>query len=305
MHFRTGILTLVAVACVGTVRGQNQTTAQGTKPSAKELFLNPRQMPYFAQDEATPSAKPKAHRRHKSSPKPPATENASQDQSQPGQAVTAPAVPIIPASYSRVALALRYTLQETDKAGDPIRDVLPDTEFHSDDHIRLTLEVNDTGYLYVVHQGTSGKWQVLYPSPEIANHDNRVVRGQVYTVPPPGNVFTFSGKPGVEKLFVIFSRQRVDEIDNLIFSLQGGHEKEQPTGAPAPSAPAKESSPTLMAGLIDNDQIASMRQIYSRDLIIEKASQEQGEQQDKSVYVANPKGSADSRVVADISLIHK
>ena len=48
-----------------------------------------------------------------------------------------------------------------------------------------------------------------------------------------------------------------------------------------------------------------MRDVYARDLIIEKGDAEPGDQQDKSVYVVNPRGSADSRVVADIQLIHK
>ena len=47
---------------------------------------------------------------------------------------------------------------------------------------------------------------------------------------------------------------------------------------------------------------------YSRDLIIEKLDEEHpepGKQGDKSVYVVNPKGGGDSRVVADIRLVHE
>jgi hypothetical protein len=61
-----------------------------------------------------------------------------------------------------------------------------------------------------------------------------------------------------------------------------------------------------MAGArpIDDSQIKALRAMYSRDLIIDQ--EEKGShQQDHSVYVGNPKGSPDSRVVADIPLTHK
>jgi hypothetical protein len=333
MH--TGFLTLAAAAFVWPACGQDQTKVLNERPSAKEMFLNPRQMAYGAQDEAPPTAKPKLKPSAKpavkpSKPKPadvattegltsarPAdvatTESAPP--AQPAEAAPAESAPpaqpaeqrpvrIIRASYSGVPLGVRYTLRK--KARDGTTDVPADTEFHSGDRIQLNVEVNDTGYLYIISQGTSGTWTAMFPSPEIENGDNRVQRGQVYTV-PPGHVFTFSGKPGVERLFVIFSRQPVDEIDSLIYSLKGG--RRTPTAAPAGERPAAEA---LMADArLDDSRIAALRAAYSRDLIIEKGDEEPGnqpqgsQQQDKSVYVVNPKGSADSRVVADIPLIHK
>jgi hypothetical protein len=65
---------------------------------------------------------------------------------------------------------------------------------------------------------------------------------------------------------------------------------------------------------IQDTEIARMRAAYSRDLIIEKGDQEDdkpaaqsqgGSHQDKSVYVVNPNGSVETRVVADITLKHE
>jgi len=285
MALRTGFLIFMAAACIGPAQGQDQPQAATEKPSAKDLFLHPRQMPYGVQDETPAPAKPKSSVKPKPQPKP--TETASV------------AVPVVQASYSE--LALRYTLRKRD--GDRSTDVAADSEFHSGDRIQLSVEVNDTGYLYIINQGTSGAWKAMFPSPEIENGVNQVQRGPVYTMPPGRHVFTFNDTPGVERLFVIFSRQPVQEIDSLIYSLQGGQQAPAADhGKGRPVAPVL----TATAKPIDDSRIAQMRAAYSRDLIVEDLGHEQsGPQQDKSVYVANPKGSPDSRVVADIPLTHK
>jgi hypothetical protein len=301
MH--TGFLIFMAAACIGPARGQDQSTggqpkAATGKPSAKEMFLT-RQIPYVDPDE-TPNPKPKAKSakaKQKSNPaQPPAV-----DQAQSGQPAQG-TVPIVPASYSGVPLGLRYTVQKTD--GERNTDVPADTEFHSGDHIQLNLEVNDTGFLYVIAKGSTEKWRALLPSSEIENGDNSVQRGHVYTVPPGKSVITFDDTTGKEHLFVILSRQRVQEIDSLIFSLKGG--RQAPAADTGGERPAAETL-TASARPIEDSQIAKMRAAYTRDLIIEDLGHQQtGEpQQDKSVYVVNPKGSADSRVVADILLNHE
>ena len=291
MTIRTGFLMFLAAAFTLPVQGQDQPIQDQPKqvtpqPRAKELFLHPRQMAYGAQDETPTPAKP----RPKPKPKP------TTDQAKSEQAAAQPKVNIIQAGYT--PLALRYTVQKRDNG--ETTDIPAYTEFHSGDHIQLGVEVNDTGYLYIIHKGTSGTWKAMFPSPEIADGDNRVQSGHVYTVPPE-HVFTFSGDPGVERLFVIFSRQPVQEIDSLIYSLKGV--RQTPAAEPGREQPAPD---TLMAGArpIDDSQIKALRAMYSRDLIIDQ--EEKGShQQDHSVYVGNPKGSPDSRVVADIPLTHK
>ncbi|MCX6626717.1 MAG: DUF4384 domain-containing protein [Candidatus Solibacter sp.] len=51
---------------------------------------------------------------------------------------------------------------------------------------------------------------------------------------------------------------------------------------------------------------ARMRAVYARDLIIEKVDPNTpGDKKETAVYVVNPSGSADSRVVADLHLVHQ
>ncbi len=302
---RTGFPILMAAACIWCAQGQDQpkpgqANEVNGKPSAKDMFLT-RQIPYVDPDEKPVPDKTKkttGGTNVKPKPKPKPAPLTGTDQAQSGQPSQNTAT-LIPASYSNVPLGLRYTVQRTD--GDTTTDQAADTHFHSKEHIRLRLETNDTGYLYVVSKGTSGKWTVLFPSPEISHGNNTVQRGHAFTLPPGMNAITFTDPPGEEHLFVILSRQPVQEIDSLIFSLKGA--QQTPAKNTRPEQPADRVL-TASAGL-DDSQIERLRAAYTRDLIIEDLGQEKGGQEtDKSVYVVNPKGSADARVVADILLIH-
>ncbi|MCC6859269.1 MAG: DUF4384 domain-containing protein, partial [Bryobacterales bacterium] len=176
--------------------------------------------------------------------------------------------------------------------------------FHSGDRIRLRVEVNDQGYLYVVHRGSSGVWKPLFPSSEIEAGDNRVDAAVSYDI-PPGYVFTFDEQPGEEKLFVVFARQPVTDLEKLIYEVGRG----RPGEPPAPKAGA-EPKVLLAENRIEiGDQVVSeLRNAYARDLIIEKVDETTkapGYAKETAVYAVAPQGAADSRVVVDLSLIHR
>lgn len=289
---------ILTAAIVPALLGQEQDAANGEKLTARQMFYG------AEQNTPAPQAKPKAVSRP--APPKPKVSSGNSSSSTPGTSAapitTTPeerTAPIIRVSDSTTPLGLRYTLRR--KTGDSTTDTPPGAVFHSGDHIQLGIEVNEPGYLYLISQGTSGTWNVLFPSPNLDNGDNRVQSRHLYTV-PPGGVFTFTGKPGVEKLFVIFSRTPEQDMERLIYSLQGN--TETPASYTKPEKPAPK---VLLASVpsVDDSLIEQMRAVYSRDLIIEKVDEEKpGEKQDKAVYVVNPKG-ANSRVVADISLTHE
>ena len=213
---------------------------------------------------------------------------------------------LIPAGYSNSPLGLRYTIMK--REGSRSVDVPMDTVFHNGDQIHVGVEVTEPGFLYIVTRGSSGTWELLFPSPKMENGDNRVGPQSRYVV-PQGYVFTFSGKPDTEKLFVVFSRRPEPQIDSLIYSLQDG-KATRPTKERSPAKSTDE--PLIMAGLkpIDDSVVNMLRSTYSRDLIIEPVNdtgdaKQAGHTAEHSVYVVNPKGGADSRVVADISLTHQ
>ena len=179
-------------------------------------------------------------------------------------------------------------------------EVLPDTVFHSGDRFRLSVEPNAPGYLYMVNQGPSGTWRAMFPSPEIEDGNNRAEAMHSYVIPSGRQVFSFDATPGKESLFVVFSRQPVPDFEDLIYSLSNKKPAANPESAP------RGDKNLIMAANIGDPVVDHLRTGYARDLIIETVNTTApGEKRDTAVYVVNPTGSPESRVVADIKLVHQ
>jgi hypothetical protein len=221
----------------------------------------------------------------------------------PVEIATAAAPPAAPLtaplpSGSAPPLGLRYTVLKLG-AKDAPTEVPNDTVFHSGDRLRFSVEANDHGYLYIISRGSSGNWKPMFPAPEIEDGDNRIEPMRAYLM-PPGNRYTFDSNAGTESFFIVFSRKPEPDLEGLIYSLQARKK------AAAPEAPVQSSKELLQSVNISNTTIDRMRTAYSRDLIIEKVDPNTpGDQKETAVYVVNPTGSADSRVVADIHLVHQ
>jgi len=247
------------------------------KLTARELF-------YAAVDSPAP---PATHQTPKAAPKP-----------KPAPAPADHSVPVVAVAYKpngpHPALGLRYSILK--RTSDGQTEIAADTLFHAGDRIRLGVETNDDGYLYVVNRGSSGTWKVLFPSAEIKDGDNRIQRRVRYEV-PSGYTFTFDEQPGEEKLFVVLSRQPEPDLEGLIYSL--GQKSSAPSDAQKPKM-------LLASAGFSDDVVGKLRNAYARDLIVEKVDDEQaGSKKETAVYAVNPSGSADSRVVADVTLKHQ
>lgn len=203
-----------------------------------------------------------------------------------------------PAPTSGPPLGLRYTI--TKLIDGKMTEVSPDTVFRAGDRIKITVVPNSPGYLYIINQGSSGTWKPIFPSPEIEDGNNRVEGFRDYALPPKSRMI-FDAQPGTEKLFVVLSHEPEPDFEQLIYSLQTPRTKPTAAEPEAPKPPR-----TMVAANISNDMVGRMRNVYARDLVIEKVDEETpGDKKEKAVYVVNPSGSANSRVVADISLVHQ
>ncbi len=298
--------------------------------TAREMFFagrssGPGAKPPEVQASATPAKAPERPTRPR--PEPPASKPPAPPQSQlagepkstpvvsaaniPSSAGYVPAPHVPPAanpnfrnvSYPQglLPLGVRYSLLLRGE-GNQFSEVTPDRVFHSGDRIRLSVEVNDTGYLYIVHRGSSGTWKLMFPASGSQPDSNRVEKGRRYLL-PPGSVFTFVGDPGEEKLFLVLSRQPEADLETLIDSLRS---PAQPEPAAQPR-PGRQQLQLASARLPDDIAIDKLRRMYSRDLITEKIDDEanNGRPEDKAVYVVNSSRQPDSRVVADIQLKHQ
>lgn len=199
------------------------------------------------------------------------------------------------------ALGLRYSLLKYAGDSDYV-EVDPEITFRSGEKIRLRLQANDDAYLYVVMQGSSGAWRVLFPAEEFGEGSNRILAGRVYDIPGPTRL-VFDEQPGVEKLFVILTRQPETQMDKLIYDLDNRQKTPRKIG----------EHPLLMASAaIGNSLVDQLRGgVRTRDLVFEKvdhskpAPQAAGGMKESAVYVVNASTAPNARLVADIPLRHK
>ena len=106
---------------------------------------------------------------------------------------------------------LRYRMTQASSGGNET-DVDPASAvFRAGDRVRLSFESNVDGYLYVVQEGSSGRWNVLFPNPDSNGGRNTIRRGAEYVVPPDG-WFEFDATVGTELLFVVLSKEPLSEL---------------------------------------------------------------------------------------------
>jgi hypothetical protein len=218
-------------------------------------------------------------------------------------AVSNPAPP-----RNAVKPAIRYSVLKMDANGRPV-EVDPDSVFHNGDQLQLSVEVNCPGFLYIVHRGSSGNWEVLFPSPEIAGGENAVQPGVRYQLPSADSVMTMSGQAGEERLVPVFSRVRVKDLEDLIYSVQG-----QPGGRKAPSpAPAVRTLVAANNIRIDDGLLNQLR-LTARDLVVEKAKSRAPvaapaaaapAQPDLAFYAASNSDDQAARVIVTLLLDHR
>jgi len=110
------------------------------------------------------------------------------------------------------AIALGYTLFMRGATGRSIR-VEPTREFRNGDSVRLALEPNVDGYLYVFHTEGDGAPEMIYPDPRLDGGENWIEAHVPVEVPSSEETderlrwFTFYGNPGIERLYVVVTRE--------------------------------------------------------------------------------------------------
>ena len=306
MSFKKGVL---AALCSAAAIPAQHTPKQLT---ARELFYAAAQAPAKVVPASTKApAKAPARPAVKPVPKPVEIARADTAPPLPTVAATTPAPTSTPAASAAPAqtapmpatgeppLGIRYTILKIN-SDNSTTEVPADTVFHSGDRIRFAIEPNAAGYLYIISQGSSGTWKSMFPSPEIDDGSNRVEGFHPYTMPPKSR-FAFDTNAGTENVFIVFSRQPEPDLEQMIYSLQG----KRPAKADVkPDAPPDKN--LIMAVNIGNPMVDRLRNAYSRDLIVEKVdANTPGDRKETAVYVVNPTGSNDSRIVADLHLVHQ
>lgn len=97
--------------------------------------------------------------------------------------------------------------------------VAPNHEFKSGDRVRLRYTTNADGYVYWMAKMSSGKYSVLFPT-EKTGMDNLIKKNEEHTVPVKGS-FRFDATPGTESLLMVFSPDRIPELDQAVAEANG------------------------------------------------------------------------------------
>ena len=122
------------------------------------------------------------------------------------------------------AIGLGYTLFMKDANGRGVR-VEPSREFHNGDSVRLALEPNVDGYLYIFDAENESAPQMIYPDPRLDAGDNSVEAHVPIEIPSSEETderlrwFTFYGNSGNEHLYVVVTREPLNGVpagDDLV-----------------------------------------------------------------------------------------
>jgi hypothetical protein len=220
-------------------------------------------------------------------------------------ATKAPAAPT-PSSGSATAdpeatlhLGFRYTVQVVNQNTAKAIAVDPDREFQKGECVRMEVESNQSGYLYVLSKQSSGGWAPLFPSSEMPDETNVADPG-VKVRAPKDYCFEISDPPGTETLFVVLSRSPRDFFD-LYDAIKS------PANAPAINGKATSSAVQMASAGVMNSAVEKMAKSFgTRDLVIKKvAPATNPKEPDYSVYVVNGSDKPSATIVKKIEIKHK
>jgi hypothetical protein len=138
-----------------------------------------------------------------------------------------PVNPTNPGGTSKVnipRIGLGLTLFMRDSNGLSVR-TDPSHEFHKGDHVRVLIETNADGYLYVFNTTDNGEPVMLYPDPELDEAGNYFQAHVPFEIPSSLaseerlRWLTFDARAGAEKLYFVFTREPLGAVpieDDLI-----------------------------------------------------------------------------------------
>jgi hypothetical protein len=121
-----------------------------------------------------------------------------------------------PAKRSQ-AIGLGYTLFMRDASGRGIR-VEPTREFLNGDRVRLALEPNIDGYLYIFDSEDGGPPQMIFPDARLDGGENWIEAHVPIEVPSSDESeeslrwFLFSGQPGGDRVYIVLTREPLKSV---------------------------------------------------------------------------------------------
>jgi hypothetical protein len=101
-------------------------------------------------------------------------------------------------------IGLGYTIFQRDINGAPVR-VSPSQEFRKGDAVRLVVEANVDGYLYIFHTENDGRPEMIFPDARLNDGRNTIVAHAPYET-PNRRWFNFDERAATERLYIVVTR---------------------------------------------------------------------------------------------------
>jgi serine/threonine protein kinase len=117
-----------------------------------------------------------------------------------------------PSPTTPIAISkMKVSLIRRDRRGND-EPVSPETTFYNGDGVKLRIQADRDGFLYILSQGSSGRVSMLYPDRRIQGGKYRIVKGEVISIPTAGGWITFNETPGVEMVYMIFAENKSERF---------------------------------------------------------------------------------------------
>jgi len=117
------------------------------------------------------------------------------------------ASPTTPVSISKMKVSLIRQDKRGKEGAVPL-----ETTFYNGEGVKIRIQADQNGFLYILTQGSSDKVSMLYPDRRIQGGNNRIVKGQVINIPTDGGWFAFDKDPGTETIYLVFAENKTERF---------------------------------------------------------------------------------------------
>lgn len=183
-----------------------------------------------------------------------------------------------PAKKNTPRLGIGLTLFKRDSNGLAVR-VDPSRVFRKGDRVRVLLETNADGYLYIFNTTDGGEPVMIYPDQELDEAGNYIQAHVPFEIPSSVATeerlrwFAFDQNPGAERLYFVFTREPLPgvPIEDDLLSFCRGNSTKCPwhPGAEVWAQLSKELSATpkiAKAARVGNKQTSAEQQAATRGI---------------------------------------
>ena len=218
-----------------------------------------------------------------------------------------PSTPSKPVNTPRIGLGL--TLFMRDSTGLAVR-TDPDHVFRSGDRVRVLLETNADGYLYIFNTTNNGPATMIYPHAELDEGGNYIQAHVPFEIPSSAAAqehlrwFAFDDVAGSEHLFFVFTREPLKGIpleDELIAFCQNSKDK-------CPIRPSTEAWEALQAQMQEPLKTDKTQAYGKTETPVEQQATSRGlglAKDDPQPSLVMMASTARSTLVTVLELIHK